>query len=160
MSWHERVDAVWADEALDDMARVRAIDALAAERAPGDAQALFEQAGARDSAGLEEDAEPLYRAALRGGLEEDLRSQAVIQLASTLRNLGRLEESLALLAEERRHGGELQDAASAFYALALVSAGRAEEAASVALAALAPHLPRYTRSVTAYAAELASDALG
>ncbi len=67
MSWHERVDAVWADEALDDMARVRAIDELAAERAPGDAQALFEQAGARDSAGLEEDAEPLYRAALRGG---------------------------------------------------------------------------------------------
>lgn len=154
------MDAVWVDEALDDMGRVHAIDALAGERAPGDAQALFEQAGARDSAGLEEAAEPLYREALRAGLDESSRAQAVIQLASTLRNLGRLEESLALLAEERRRGGDLQDAASAFYALALVSAGRAEEAASVALAALAPHLPRYTRSVTAYAADLASDTAG
>ena len=39
----------------------------------------------------------------------------------------------------------------AFLALALVDTGREREAVSVALAALAPHLPKYQRSVAAYA---------
>lgn len=154
--WDDRVAAVWEDDALDDLARLRAVDDLAAERPADDARALFERAGARDSAGLEAEAEPLYRAALEAGLDDDLRTQAVIQLASTLRNLGALDEALELLRAEyeRDPRSPLHDSAAAFYALALVSAGRARHAASVALTALAPHLPRYTRSVTAYAREL------
>lgn len=152
--WQERIDAVWADDALTDDARIRAIDLIAAERPAEDPIALFERAGARDSAGLEDAAEPLYRRALTGGLDESRRGQAVIQLASTLRNLGRIDESLRMLREERERGGELRDAAAAFYALALVSAGEPEAAARVALEALAPHLPQYRRSVTAYAREL------
>ena len=64
---------------------------------------------------------------------------------------------MALLSAEyeRDRDTPMADAAAAFYALALVSAGDAHRAASVALTALAPHLPRYTRSVTAYARELA-----
>jgi len=57
---------------------------------------------------------------------------------------------------ERRTGTPLQDAVAAFYSLALASSGDAVRAASVALSALAPHLPRYTRSVAAYADELAA----
>ena len=60
---------------------------------------------------------------------------------------------------ERGPDAPLHDAAAAFYALALVSAGDAVAAASVALKALAPHLPRYTRSVAAYADELIATAL-
>jgi hypothetical protein len=41
-----------------------------------------------------------------------------------------------------------------FLALALVSAGRPREAAALALEALAPHLPRYQRSLGAYARDL------
>jgi hypothetical protein len=154
--WDDRLAAVWADETLDDLARVRVIDAIAAERPESDARALFERAGARDSAGLEAEAEPLYRAALEGGLDEDVRAQAVIQLASTIRNLGKLDEALDLLRAEyeRDPDAPLHDAVAAFYALALVSSGNAVRAASVALSALAPHLPRYTRSVAAYASEL------
>lgn len=154
--WSQRIAAVWADETLDDLERVEAIDAIAAERPAGDARALFERAGARDSAGIEGEAEPLYRAALEAGLDDEHRPQAVIQLASTIRNLGKLDESLELLRAEyeRDPGGSLHDAAAAFYALALVSSGDAVRAASVALTALAPHLPRYTRSVTGYAREL------
>jgi len=156
MDWHERVAAVWAAEATDDE-RIALIDALAEERPQGDAVALFERAGARDSAGLEDEAEALYRLALTAGLDEDRRVQASIQLASTLRNLGRVDESLALLGAEYEKGPDalLHDATAAFYALALVSSGDAARAASVALQALAPHLPRYTRSVSAYARELA-----
>lgn len=151
--WQERIDAIWADDALTDAERIVRIDELASE-APSEALALFERAGARDSAGEEPEAEPLYRRALELGLPDELRTRAVIQLASTLRNLGRVAESLELLRAERERGGPLQDAASAFYALALTSAGDPLAAVSVALEALAPHLPRYTRSVTAYAAEL------
>lgn len=79
----------------------------------------------------------------------------MVQLASTLRNLGRTGESAKMLRAERERGGPLADSAAAFYALALVSDGDPRTAAAVALEVLAPHLPRYTRSVAAYARELA-----
>ncbi|KTR95014.1 hypothetical protein NS220_07335 [Microbacterium testaceum] len=157
--WQERVDAVWADEALAPDDVIERIDALASERPVDDAVALFERAGARDSAGIEDEAEVLYRRALALGLDDERRTQATIQLASTIRNLGKTEESLAMLRTEyeREPRGSLHDAAAAFYALALVSSGEPERAASIALQALAPHLPRYTRSVTGYAREIADD---
>ena len=154
--WSVRVAAIWADDKLSDAERIERIDELAREREPDDPRALFERAGARDAAGLEREAEPLYRAALHGGLSDELRAQAVIQLASTVRNLGRVEEAFDMLREEYERGPEapLHDEAAAFYALALVSTGDARRAASIALATLAPHLSRYTRSVSAYAREL------
>ncbi len=154
--WQRRVDAVWRDPALSDEQRIDRIDALAAERGDDDAVALFERAGARDSAGREGEAEPLYRRALEAGLDEERRVRTIIQLASTVRNLGRPDESLRLLQEELAGGEALRDEVAAFTALALVAAGDPVRAASVALTALAPHLTLYTRSVRAYAAELAS----
>ncbi|PNW08479.1 hypothetical protein C1632_11635 [Microbacterium testaceum] len=157
--WQSRVDAVWADEALSPEAVIERIDVLAAERPADDAVALFERAGARDSAGVEDEAEQLYRRALEIGLDDERRTRATIQLASTIRNLGKTEEALEMLRVEyeREPHGDLHDAAAAFYALALVSSGMPERAASVALQALAPHLPRYTRSVTGYAREIAEE---
>lgn len=155
--WQARVDAVWDDATLTAAQVVERIDALAGERPEDDPVALFERAGARDSAGLETEAEVLYRRALDGGLDDERRTRATIQLASTIRNLGKIDEARELLRAEyeREPRGPLHDAAAAFYALALVSSGESERAASVALQALAPHLPRYTRSVTGYAREIA-----
>lgn len=156
-SWDERVDAVW-DAAVDgdEFETITLIDALVAERPAGDAAGFFEAAGARDSAGLEAEAEPLYRAALAAGLDDDRRPQAVIQLASTLRNLGRVEESIDMLRTEiaTHPDGPLIDAAFAFLALSLATRGDTLEATAVALGALSGHLPRYRRSVGAYATEL------
>ena len=157
--WQRRVDAVWATaDELGDEEVVRRIDVLAAERGPGDPNALFERAGARDSAGLEAEAEPLYRAAIANGVAGSERVQAHVQLASTLRNLGRPLESIALLDTIEPEAGELRDAVIAFRALAYASAGDTRRAASDALGALAPHLPRYRASLAAYAAELAASA--
>jgi len=158
--WETRIDAVWAaSDALTDAALIARIDALVAERPADDPVALFHAAGARDSAGLEEDAEPRYRRALELGLEEPLRGEAVIQLASTMRNLGRVDEGIALLeglvAEEPRH--PLADSAVAFLALCLASRGDDRAGLALALTTLAPHLPRYSRSVEAYAADLLDD---
>ena len=157
MEWHARIAAVW-DEAdrLDHAELVRRIDEVAAER-PDDPLALFERGGARDSTGDEAGAERFYRAALAAGLAGAERAQCVIQLASTVRNLQRPEESLELLRAEfeaRAADDEYADAAVAFAALALVDLGRPVEAVAALLHTLTPHLPRYHRSVPAYADEL------
>jgi ATP-dependent Clp protease protease subunit len=154
--WQQRIDGVWADDALDDDARIVAIDALAAELGAEHPVALFERAGARDSAGQETEAEPLYRAALAAGLDPERRLRATIQLASTIRNLGKIDEALAMLGQEyeRSAGGALHDEAAAFYALALASAGDPDRGLAVALRALAPHLTYYARSVIGYAGDL------
>ncbi|WP_350349737.1 tetratricopeptide repeat protein [Agromyces sp. G08B096] len=155
--WQTRVDAVWRDaNALGDDAVLERIAALAAELPADDPRGPFELAGAYDSAGREAEAEPHYRRALESGLGGRQRVECLIQLASTLRNLGRPEESIALLDEAAREPHDLGDAVSAFRALALTSAGRPDAAASVALAVLAAHLPQYGRAVAAYAAELDS----
>jgi tetratricopeptide (TPR) repeat protein len=117
--------------------------------------AAYERASARDSTGDPEQAVPLYREALAVGLGPDRRRQAVIQLASSLRNLGEVEESVRLLQEEKdRDEDDLADGVDAFLALALTSAGREREAVSVALTALARHMTRYQRSLRAYAEDL------
>ena len=86
------------------------------------------------------------------------RRRAVIQLASTLRNLGEAEQSVALLTSERAMpSDELDDAVVAFLALALIDMGKPRAAASLALGALSKHLPRYNRSLTNYAKAITSE---
>lgn len=156
--WEQRVAELWAS--IDDYGEeefLARMDELAAELPADSAVAAFERASALDSTGHSDQAVPLYRRALELGLQGEQRRRAVIQLASSLRNLGRASESVELLTAERNAGSdELDDAVAAFLALALVDTGREREAVSLALAALAPHLPRYQRSLTNYAEELSS----
>ena len=157
--WERRIADLWV--AIDDYEPedFRAeVERLAAELPAGDPVGLFERACANDSTGRPEDAEPLYRQALAGGLTGIRRRRAVIQVASTLRNLGRPEESVGLLEAERDAGSdELDDAVAAFLALALADVGRERQAAGIALGALSKHLPRYNRSLANYASELLSE---
>ena len=105
------------------------------------------------SRGREAEAIRLYRAALHAGLDGARRSQAVIQLASSLRNVGEAEAAVGLL--EGCEPDEVAGSASrAFLALALRDLGRHDEALAVALEALAPTLPLYRRAVEHYAAAL------
>jgi hypothetical protein len=86
---------------------------------------------------------PLYRKALEAGLTGERRRRAVIQLARSLRNLGQSQESVALLTTEMDAGSDhLDDAVRATLALAHTDVGREREAVSLAIAALASHLPR------------------
>src|SRR6195952_2953003 len=109
--WAARVAAVWdeSDELGDNILRDR-IDALVAERPMDDAEAAFEAASVRDSTGLEAEAAVQYQRALDLGLGEPNRGRTFIQLASTLRNLGRYDEGLALL-DKLPADSELVDAA-------------------------------------------------
>ena len=155
--WTTRVAAVWADAGRrSDDEVAAAIEALVAERPDDDALAVFELAGARDYTGRESDAEPLYRRALELGLPEPQRAEAIIQLASTVRNLGRPQEALDLLRDgfADAPGHPLGDAATAFAALALADLGREREALVATLRALTPHLPAYRRALDGYAEAL------
>ena len=161
-AWQSRLEAAWARlETMDPAEFVATIDALAAERGDADAFAAFERACARDSVGDETGAEPLYRAALAAGrLDAYRRARATLQLASTLRILGRLEESETLLVAELDRqvaAGEaaLRDEARAILAFTWLAMGRAEAAAGLALATLAPKLTRYQRSMARNAARIA-----
>ncbi len=157
--WEQRVAAAWAtfDERSDEENRTL-IGALAGELPEGSAEASFERACVFDSTDASDRTVPLYREALDRGLGPERRRRAVIQLASSLRNIGRADESVALLtAELDGAADELDDAVHAFLALALTDVGRDGEALSHALGALAPHLPRYQRSLAAYARALVED---
>ena len=154
--WEERVALAWesfgSPSEEDSLAR---IGRLAAELAPDDPRALYERASAFDAVGRESEAVPLYRRALERGLDPERHRRAVIQLASSLRNVGAPEEAAALLAAElAARSDELDDAVRAFLALALADSGQERAATAVALTALAPHLPAYERAVASYAAVL------
>lgn len=151
--WEQRVSELWA--AVDDHSEkefLARMDELVAELPAGSPVGVFERASALDSTDHADLAVPLYRQALETGLSGGRRRQAVIQLASSLRSIGQAEESVALLRAERQAGSdELDDAVSAFLALALVDTGGEREAVSLALSALAPHLRSYQRSLASYA---------
>lgn len=145
--------ALWAQD--DEHRLVDRMTALAAECPTGDGAGVFELAGAYDSTGSPAEAVSRYEEALQLGLTGTRRRQATVQLASSLRNLGRPADGAALLdAELGQPSDDLDDAVRGFLALCLADAGREREALGVALGALAPHLTRYRRSLTAYAAEL------
>lgn len=153
-AWEERVAAFWRDaDDADPAATLAAMRTLVNERPADDASALYEWASVHDFLGLEAEAVPLYRAALQGALDAHRRSQTVIQLASSLRNVGEADEAIALL-EGVPESDALHASARAFLALALHDVGRHADALRVALDALAPHLPAYRRSILDYAAEL------
>jgi len=147
-------DRYWREAEDKTPARLRAeLDELLTEYPVDDAVAAYERASLHDFLGEEAAAIPCYRAALEAGLGGARRSACIIQLASSLRNVGDASGAIALL---HRFPGEdrLADAARAFEALALFSDQKPAPALRTALRALVPHLPAYRRSVEAYAAEL------
>jgi Tetratrico peptide repeat len=130
--WEQRVANAWASvdqpSEADFLAR---IDQLAADLPADSALGSFEQAAPFDSTGRPDRAVPLYRQAVERGQPH---------------------ESVALLTRELDAGSDhLDDAVRAFLALGLVDVGRERKAVAQALAALAPHLPRYQRSLANYA---------
>lgn len=152
----DEIAAFWraADDERPDQMRAE-LERILELRPEDDARALFERASLHDFLGEEAEAVPLYRAALDAGLAAPWRTQATIQLASSLRNVGDPSGAIAVL-QHLGDDDELLDAARAFLTLALFDDGKPAAAVRTALQALAPHLPAYSRAVSSYAAELTS----
>ncbi len=129
---------------------------------PDSVRAAFDLAGAYDTLGREAEAAPAYKRVLRLGLQnltEADQARWHVQYGSTLRLIGRLEESRAVLT----NGVMLfpQDAAlPVFLAFTELASGHPEAALGALLAGAAAADPfgsrsYYRRAIAAYAADLA-----
>lgn len=145
-----------------DRANMRpTIDAFLAVLAehPDEPEVLYEVGGAFDTAGDEERALGYYERAMALGLEGDTRRRCLLQYGSTLRNLGRHDESIAAFERARAEFPE-SDSLRVFHALTLHAAGRSDAAVATLLELIAdgirtPELTRYEAAVRGNAAYLA-----
>lgn len=152
--WETSVTDLWGRfDSLDRASGVAAMRELVAACPATDGRAAFELAGMYDSMGFEDEAGAEYERALELGLEEARHAQLAVQYGSTLRNLGRLDEAIAVLQAAPVHAST-GSAPRIVLALALHSAGRQDEALQVALDAQIDALPRYQRSMRRYASAL------
>ena len=100
--WEVSVEELW--EKFDSLNRDEGIAAMRdlADACPaGDGRAAFELAGMYDSMGFESEAGTEYEQALKLGLDKARHAQLAVQYGSTLRNLGRLDEAIAVLSAAR-----------------------------------------------------------
>lgn len=157
-SLDDELDRIFAARDRDDMApTVAALEEVHA-RHPEHARVLYELAGAYDTAADESAAAALYPRALEAGLTGDVRRRCLLQYASTLRNLDRLDDSLRVFADARR---EFPDAISlaVFQALSRHAAGQVHAAFAELLDVIAAHAPateldRYRPALRANADDL------
>jgi predicted Zn-dependent protease len=136
---------------------------LAADRAPGDVFAQIAAAYACDREGSEHDAIRYYDRAWQLGVPAAERRHFVVGYGSTLRNVGRADEAVAILGDAVAADPDYP-AARAFLALALLAAGHPREAVATMLGVtleLAPAgaLDGYERALGAYYTELLGPAL-
>ena len=124
-----------------------------------DGRAEYELGGEHDSSGREAEAVQHYERALALGLPAELVPGCLLQLGSSLRNLGRLDEALARfddgIAQFPQHVS-----LRLFRAFALADLGRDREALVEVLDLArtridAPEVHRYARSLENYTRELA-----
>jgi tetratricopeptide (TPR) repeat protein len=122
----------------DDMAPTIAYFTALLDAYPDHPVVVYEVGGAYDTAGEEETARGYYERALALGLDGDVRRRCLCQYGSTLRWLGRYEESLAVL-DGARDEFPGSDAVRVFRALTLNDAGRADEAVAELLTVVTEH---------------------
>jgi tetratricopeptide (TPR) repeat protein len=130
---------------------------LRAER-PDDPKVAVQTAWVHDSMGLEEEAVEHYEAALAGDLTEEEARGAYLGLGSTLRTLGRDEDSDRIFREGIERFPDFP-ALRAFRAMTLYNLDRPREAVQLLLEVLLetadePSIERYRRALTAYAENL------
>jgi predicted Zn-dependent protease len=130
---------------------------LRAER-PDDPQVAVQTAWVHDSLGLEEEAAEHYQAALAGDLSDAEARGVYLGYGSTLRTLGRDEESDRVFREGIERFPDFA-ALRAFRAMLLYNLGRPREAVELLLGVLLetasdPSIERYRRALSAYADDL------
>jgi tetratricopeptide (TPR) repeat protein len=124
-----------------------------------EAEREYELGGEHDSAGRADEAVPHYERALALGLREELVPGALLQLGSTLRNLDRNDEAIAVFDDAVARFPD-HVALRLFRAFALATAGRDREALVDVLDLArtridAPEVDRYRGSLERYTRDLA-----
>ncbi|MFP3467030.1 tetratricopeptide repeat protein [Leifsonia sp. SIMBA_070] len=156
----DHLAALFAARDRDDMApTIGALLEVLAEH-PDDPHVLYEVGGAYDTAGEEETAAGYYERALDAGLAGDTLRRCLLQYGSTLRNLGRFDESLAAL-DRALTLFPSSESVRVWHALSLHAAGRSDAAVAELMEVAADHirspdLLRYEAALRGNAAYLRS----
>lgn len=117
------LDRIFSARDRSDMAPTIAAFTALLDGHPDDAEVLYELGGAYDTDGQEQRAAGFYRRAMDAGLSGVRLRQCHLQYGSTLRNLGRFDESLAMFDEGLRRFPE-SESLVLFRALTLHASGR------------------------------------
>jgi tetratricopeptide (TPR) repeat protein len=139
MTLDDDLDRIFAARDRSDMAPTIAALLPIYAAHPENPRVLYEVGGAYDTAGDEQTAVGFYERALAAGLDGDLARRCALQYGSTLRNLGRHAESLAVFAAARQqHPGSASLAV--FEALSMHAAGETDAAFAALLDVIADHV--------------------
>ena len=123
----------------DDMGPTIAYFEELLARHPGHAHVLYEVGGSYDTAGREDEAVSYYEQALAAGLDGDTLRKCLLQYGSTLRNLGRHDESVGVLSRAcEQFPGFVS--LRLFLALSLHAGGRSDAAVGELLDVAADHV--------------------
>jgi tetratricopeptide (TPR) repeat protein len=123
----ERLRAIFESRDRERMQpTIEAFLAVLAEH-PDNAYVLYEVGGSYDTAGEEETALGYYERAIAQGLTGDTLRRCLLQYGSTFRQLGRHEESLAVL-DRALALYPLSESVRMWHALSLHAAGRSDGA--------------------------------
>ncbi len=128
-----------------------------AKKDPQNVELAIQAAYACDRAGLEEDAIVFYDRAWQLGVPAEQKRHFLVGYGSTLRNVGRVDESIRVLSSAL--GEDAQYAPlNAFLAISLHDAGRFRESMAAALTALADAsggdgIDGFERAIRHYATE-------
>ncbi|MGM0885108.1 MAG: tetratricopeptide repeat protein [Bacillota bacterium] len=121
---------------------------------PSSARAKFEMANALDYLDREAEAIPLYEEAIRMGLPTEYHAYALLQLGSSLRNVGRVNEAVEILAQAEKSFPQFSTI-SMFLGLTLYSEGKYVEALKTVITAMLKHVhsadvQRYAKGIENY----------
>ncbi len=122
----------------------------------GNSVYLFEYANALDFLGKETGAIPIYQMALKLGISGKMKTQAEIQLGSSLSVTGENESAIAILSRVQKETGD--PAALVFLCIALFRSGETKKSLKTALNFILSDnqglLPEYKRSLSQYLDEI------
>lgn len=138
---HDLAEAIRSGYALRDRSdmepTIRFFEQLL-EQYPNHAVVRYELAGAYDSAGREQQAREVYEQALQQGLSGEPLRRCLCQYASTLRWLGDLEASRAVLERARAQFPD-SEGVKVFSALTSLEAGQVDAAVGELLEVITAH---------------------
>ncbi|QDP39273.1 tetratricopeptide repeat protein [Radiobacillus deserti] len=124
------------------------------DKYPNSARAKFELANAHDFTGQEKKAISLYEDAISTGLDAEYEAYALLQLGSSLRNVGRIDDAIRILSDAEQRYPELPSI-SMFLGLALHDKNRNADALRKTLnvmlmKVITPDIERYRMALENY----------
>ncbi|UFU00052.1 tetratricopeptide repeat protein [Radiobacillus kanasensis] len=106
---------------------------------PNSARAKFELANAYDFTGQENKAIPLYEDAISIGLDAEYEAYALLQLGSSLRNVGRIDDAIRILSDAEQRYSEFPSI-SMVLGMAMHDKNRNAEALGITLDVILRHV--------------------